>query len=131
MKMGHLHIFIRYACGPTGIMWFFSRMSSCRGPWWLSPWGGGADGEGSPPPQSGGSHGDTRWKAVLRIAINREHPDGISAKFIISCFVGHYQRGGGVEILTGGSETLSGPAEPFRSLAITPRTGPADTGAVR
>jgi hypothetical protein len=24
MKMGHLHIFIRYACGPTGIMWFFS-----------------------------------------------------------------------------------------------------------
>ncbi|KUK63653.1 MAG: hypothetical protein XE10_0231 [Methanoculleus marisnigri] len=89
MKMGHLHIFIRYACGPTGIMWFFSGLSPYSGPWWPSPLGVGLTGRGRPPPlsrakiriphqphptppglrpppppQGGGSHGDTRWKAV-------------------------------------------------------------------
>ena len=44
----------------------------------------------SPAPGGGGSHGDTQGKAVPRIAINREHPDEISTKFSISCFVGHY-----------------------------------------
>ncbi|CCJ37418.1 hypothetical protein BN140_2495 [Methanoculleus bourgensis MS2] len=44
----------------------------------------------SPAPWGGGSHGDTQGKAVPRIAINREHPDEISTKFGISCFVGHY-----------------------------------------
>ena len=44
-----------------------------------------------PAPGGGGSHGDTQWQAVPGIAINREHPDAISTKFIISCFVGHYQ----------------------------------------
>ena len=28
--------------------WFFPGISSCTGPWWLSPWGG-ADGEGARP----------------------------------------------------------------------------------
>ena len=44
----------------------------------------------SPAPWGGGSHGDTQGKAVPRIAINREHPDEISTKFGISCFVRHY-----------------------------------------
>ena len=35
-------------------------------------------------------HGDTPGKAVPRIAIKREHPDEISTKLSISCFVGHY-----------------------------------------
>ena len=44
----------------------------------------------SPAPWGGGSHGDTQGKAVPRIAINREHPDEISTKFGLNCFVGHY-----------------------------------------
>ncbi|WP_292392637.1 hypothetical protein, partial [Methanoculleus sp. UBA303] len=41
---------------------------------------------------AGGSYGDTQGKAVPRIAIKREHPDEISTKLSISCFVGHYPR---------------------------------------
>ena len=36
-------------------------------------------------------HGDTPGKAVPRIAIKREHPDEISTKLSISCFVAHYR----------------------------------------
>ena len=53
----------------------------------------------SPAPGGGGSHGDTQGKAVPRIAINREHPDEISTKFSISCFVGHYSQVSGVRVL--------------------------------
>ncbi len=38
MKMGHLHILIRYACGPTGIMWFFSGLTPSRGAEPVLPW---------------------------------------------------------------------------------------------
>ncbi|CVK31529.1 conserved protein of unknown function [Methanoculleus bourgensis] len=34
-----------------------------------------------------------------RTAINREHPDEISTKFSISCFVGHYSQVSGVRVL--------------------------------
>jgi len=64
-------------------------MSSWSGPWWLSPWGVGLTGRDLPlpclarrsahlidptlpgllpRPKGGGSHGDTRWEAVPRIA---------------------------------------------------------------